>query len=339
MDVSSGVLTHTPGGYSPVGDLIDWAGDLQSLDPALGSFYWSCRSDTDLARVRYPHAVAATRARANEALKLETAFPAFDQPLIASANIYAFRRQAGVDLVTYVYFTSSELVGNRQAHGTRYAFDIGYGAGDTGSERVVRTDTTLVFELPDALPENAVVGAAIPIAVPRATEERVSITIRNRNDAAQGQVIGSSKSIPDMWSSPLSLSDLVIADDRQGTMMLGDARLAPMAGHQVTEGAAFRLYYEIYGAGDVTLRTTIQVVPDLEDIGILDRVKNLVNSREAVSLTFDDRVDAVDGTVHSLRTIDAELNPGAYFLVVTVMDPATGHTATRQTHLGITAAK
>jgi hypothetical protein len=152
------------------------------------------------------------------------------------------------------------------------------------------------------------------------------------NDSARGQIVAAQKTLG--IQAGLALSDLVIAETRDGAWPRGHERLAPIPGHQVVAGAAFRLFYELYGVNPGTpLRVRIMVAPG-EGEGMLARVAGLLSAKSALSLSFEEAaVLENDGVARISREITADLRPGRYSLQLTVQNLKTGETATRSTDL------
>jgi hypothetical protein len=180
------------------------------------------------------------------------------------------------------------------------------------------------------------VGTAVPLRLRPSDEARVTLSVINGYDAQQGQVLATGRRIPSFADSAMSVSDLVIAEPRDGAWIRGSARLAPAQGHALMERSPFRLYYELYTAraGD-PLEVRVVVAPG-RDESLLARLSSLIASRSALAVDFaEDAAPDVDGVLRTDREISAELEPGSYVVTVTVRNGRTGAVATRDTNLVI----
>jgi hypothetical protein len=128
-----------------------------------------------------------------------------------------------------------------------YAFRILFAAGDPadGIDRAARYGDC--FHATTALPEDAVVGTAVPLRMQGGSAARITLSVINGYESQQGQVLATSRDIPSFSGNSLSLSDIVIAQPRDGAWIRGASRLA-RAGTRAAGGSAFRLYYELYNA-------------------------------------------------------------------------------------------
>jgi hypothetical protein len=161
--------------------------------------------------------------------------------------------------------------------------------------------------------------------------------VRNRADSAQGRVASTTWRVP-AFNGTLLLSDLVVAEPRAGILRRGTHEIAPAPGHAVFENTPFRLYYELYGvrAGD-PLAVTIRVMPGKGE-SVLEKLRDLISSRSALSIEFDEQAGPdPDGVLRVERDYQADLEPGAYSVVVTIRNGRTGETATMDTNLVVVA--
>lgn len=323
-------------GFPIPGDVQDWSMRIHSFDPSLGMFYSRCFSSPESAILLYHTLVAEARRDGADLLNSENAAPRLRQPLTASMNLYSFRAAGATELVAYIGVHAGELSPASARVPLAYAFRILFAAGDPVSESIARRDTLIAFTQPAALPAQAVVGTAVPLRMQPADAARVTLSVINGYDMQQGQVLAASRDVPSFADGRLSLSDIVIAEPRDGAWLRGAARLAPAQGHAVLENSPFRVYYELYGAaaGD-PLRVQVVIAPGADE-DMLARLRSLISSRNALRIDFEEeaRVDR-DGAVRADREVSAELQPGSYVVIITVTNGRTGEVATRETNLVI----
>jgi hypothetical protein len=216
---------------------------------------------------------------------------------------------------------------------TRVDFGVLLAIGNPVTETVTQIDTTLGYTSATPLPANASLQWALPVRTSANENARVVLTVRNRADETQGRVASTTWSVP-AFDGKLLLSDVVVAQPRAGVLHRGTHDIAPAPGHAVFESTPFRLYYELYGArpGD-PLSVTIQVLPAKGE-SILEKLQELISSREALSVSFEEQaVPDADGVLRVEREYRAELEPGAYSVVLTVRDARTGEAVTADTNL------
>lgn len=323
-------------GYPVPGDVVDWSARLHAFDPSLAMYYRRCHSSPDLAVLAYHTLVAEARRDGAELINSENAAPRLRHPLTASMNLYAFDAGNETELVAYIGVHAGELSPASSRTPLAYAFRILFAAGDPGTESVARRDTVIAFSRTSPLPEDAVVGTAIPLRLPAADAARITLSVINGYEPQQGQVLATSRDIPPFTGTALSLSDIVIAEPRDGAWVRGASRLAPAQGHAFLRDSAFRLYYEMYNAaaGD-PLSVQIVIAPG-RDEGLLARLGSLISSRSAMRIDFtEDAVVDPDGIVRTDRELAAELQPGSYVVMISVTNGRTGEVASRETNLVI----
>lgn len=323
-------------GFPIPGDVQDWSMRIHAFDPSLGMFYTRCFSSPESAVLLYHTLVAEARRDGAEILNSENAAPRLLHPLTASMNLYSFRASDATELVAYIGVHAGELSPASSSVPLSYAFRILFAAGDPATESIARRDTVIAFRQQNALPEKAVVGTAVPLLMQPARSARITLSVINGYDVQQGQVLAASRDVHPFESGVLSLSDIVIAEPRDGAWLRGASRLAPAQGHAIPADSPFRFYYELYNAspGD-QLRVQIIVAPGGEE-DLLTRLRSLISSRSALNIDFEEEaaVDP-DGTVRTDREVSAELQPGSYVVRITITNGRNGETATRETNLVI----
>ncbi len=329
------VRTEQPpmSGYPPIGDLRDWSGTVHRFDPARGMYYLVCAANVQRAQMRYFQVRADARSAALEAWNSETAVPA-REPLGVSANVYAFRGERATELTAYLFVPAGKLRSIRDADGrASYALEVLFAAGDPVTERVARADTAIAFVSPEPLPADAIVGTAIIVDVLPSELARLTLGVTNGHNHEQGQVLSATHVVPAFPAGAFGLSDLVLAEARDGLLKRGVHRLAPLPGNAVAVGARFRLYYELYGVrqGD-PLDVRLVIAPGREE-SLLARLRDLLDSRTALLVEYREEAAPDRDVVRAQREIGAQLEPGSYTLTLTVTNARTKGTATAETRL------
>lgn len=321
--------------YSTGGDLTDWAASLHRFDPGLAMYYSACdwREPESLAH-RYLQVRADVQKRIDQARDSETATGSFPEPMPFMANLYAFADGYNTRLVAYLAVPAGILKPDTAARGLTYGLDVLFSVGDPVSELVEQVDTVVMFSPTTPMAGDAVVGMPIPLTVHSAESARVVIAIRNQYNDSQGELLTTSRTVPDLSPGSFGLSDIVIAHALNGTLVRGEHRLAPIAGHAVPTGRPFRIYYELYGAEQGSpYQVSIAVVPSTEG-GVLSRIRSLISQREAMWLDFPETADPdSENIVRSSMEVSADLEPGSYTVVVTIRDLRTNASTSSSTNL------
>jgi hypothetical protein len=254
-------------------------------------------------------------------------------PLATSLNLYAFRAGFETELVGYLSVGGRDLRAATTPAGSEYALRVLLGAGNPVAGDVVRTDTTLTFTTAQPLPADARIGAAIPLRLRGSEDTRITATVSNRHHAQQGRVMSAARDVP-AFGAGLALSDIVIGEDRDGTWRRGPHRLAPLPGHVVSSNALFRVHHELYGARPaIRSRSTLIMAPGTDE-SVLGALRSLIARREALTLVFREQAEpGTDGTAVLVRTVTANLEPGAYVLIIEVRNERTNESAESRTTL------
>ncbi|HEX2166898.1 MAG TPA: tetratricopeptide repeat protein [Longimicrobiales bacterium] len=335
--IDNRMIHHDSGtgfGYPVPGDLMDWSMRLSAFDPSLAMYYSRCHTSPDLAGNTFQTLVWEARRHGAEVLNSENAAPRLLHPLTASMNLYSFRAADATELAAYIAVHAGELSPGGSGPPLAYAFRILFAAGDPVTESIARRDTVIAFTQPQPLPQGAVVGTAVPMRVRSADGARITLSVINGYDSQQGQVMATSRDVLAFSDSALGLSDIVIAEPRDGAWIRGTSRLAPAQGHAILEGSPFRIYYELYNV-DANDPLSVQVVvAPFDEAGIMERLRALIESRSALSIEFDeDAAPDRDGVVRTDRELAGELQPGSYVVTITVRNGRTGEVAQRETNL------
>jgi hypothetical protein len=331
----------TPLGCQEGGDAmvtyIDYGAAIGRYDPALGLFMATCMMLGPGATELISRHALDRRNAINEgliALRTESAAPPLKDPLDATFMTYAMRSDNATELFGFTGIAGEHVT---PRNGTNeYALRVLMSVEHAAAFSVQTVDTTLTFNTAGALQRGAVVGVSVALRPTPSADATVRLTIRNQYNSAQGQIITTARAIPDLSGSGFALSDVVIAEARDGSWRRGSARLAPIPAHYVGAGTTFRLYNEVYGAstGD-SLAVEITIAPGTDD-NIGEKLKSLINRRHAIRIAFSERalVDG-SGTARMLREIPADVEAGRYVVTVAVTNGRTGAHAQAQTTLTI----
>jgi hypothetical protein len=308
-------------------------------DPALASFYLYCYKDLTSpggATVDFKTREAMQREvgidNGQVALRTESASPPFTAPLDVAFMTYAMRSGKETQLFGFAGLGGGSIT--PKSNTTDYSLRVQLSVENSRTLSATLVDTVMNFRRAEPLGPGQVVHAAVVTSATPARDATVRLTVRNQNDAVQGQIITSARAIPDFGSASLALSDLVIAETRNGGWVRGNIRLAPMPAHLIEQGKPFRLFYELYGTrnGD-SLDVSIVIAPGRID-NILAKISALVSGKDAMSISFAER-SAVDeaGTARFVRDIGADVTPGRYIVTVRIRNARTGETAESHTDM------
>jgi hypothetical protein len=323
-------------GYPVAGDLLDWAAALHSFDPALSTWYVACsQRDADELPLFWAQARLDAVRHAEEAWATESAVTRYTDPLSATLNLYSFHRSGGSELIGYFAVVGGRLAGKMAAHGTEYSLRMLLSVGSTMTGNVSRADTTVTFVSPDPLTKDARLGMVVPLPIPRIGEGRVTATVTNVHAVGQGRFMTTALRTTHP-PHPAGLSDIVIAEDRDGAWRRGQYPLAPIPGHAVRQGDRFRVFHELYGAaaGD-SLRVTLTIAP-VADVSARAMLSALIRRRGAMTLSFvEEASPESDGTTLFLRTVAADLVPGSYTLQISISNSRTEQSVEQSTALVI----
>ena len=278
-------------------------------------------------------AIAAVSVMSSPAAGPALREPATRRGLSAAWDLYAFQTADGPELVSYL---SVEAGGLRPAPNSRaraISLSVLLSVGDSVTETSTQLDTIIAYLSVSPLAGDAVLHWALPLRTPAVDHARVTITVENQADSTQGLALTTTWRVP-AFAGRLLLSDLVVGELRNGTMLRGTYAIAPAPGHAVSRHGRFRLYYELYGvrAAD-PLFVNIQVAP-VEDESFSARLEALKSNRASFSVEFEDQASPdADGVLRVERELQAQLAPGAYALAVKVRNARTGETAFTVTNL------
>jgi hypothetical protein len=144
------------------------------------------------------------------------------------------------------------------------------------------------------------------------------------------------RTITDLSPQEFLISDAVVAQVEGGIWSRGATSLTPFPGHTIRTGQLFKLFYELYGGiADEPVTVHIEIIPEKAQ-GLVAKLGELLQRKEALSLTFDDRlvVDA-DGTAQVSRNVSGDLSSGSYTVIVEVKRLSGGPPVVARTALHV----
>ena len=234
-------------------------------------------------------------------------------PLHASA--YAFRSTTGgTELVAALIAPAELLKPDSSASGFVYSLDLSLIAIDS-SGTVVRRDTTQRFGAQRRLMDGELLRMqlTLPDVTPGVNDLR--IILRNTNAPEIGQGKSVVRILPDLSTSQLSISDIVLAEQPAGSYRRGAISLALRPTHQFAQAQEFTLFYELHGLPPATqYRTNVELVREPGELAKLAGKRG--DTRFAAD--FRDTSPQTAGTIQQLRRIQSNLAPGVYLVRVTV---------------------
>jgi hypothetical protein len=279
-------------------------------------------------------AIDLAAATADAILQTESAEPKLSKPIDLLVNAYALKAGFDTELATFVWADAQSITPVTDAETVMYSLPLFIALEKPASHSVVRMDTSLVMSRNEPFGGRDAITIAHTFRPSFTGEVAVRVALRNDADSLQGQIALMKKSVRE-YRLGFSVSDLVVAEPREGSWKRGDARLAPIPAHVIAGDAPFRLYYELYGLdADEPINVEVLIVPEGTS-GILDALRQLISERLAMTLSFADnaRTDR-DGFVRRWHDIQAELSPGSYMVVVRVTR-SNGEMAESSTRLDV----
>jgi hypothetical protein len=195
-----------------------------------------------------------------------------------------------------------------------YSLDLSFIAIDS-SGALVRRDTTQRFGAQRRLlvGEFLRMQVTLPDVTPGVNDLR--IILRNTNAPQIGQGKSVVRILPDLGTSHLSISDIVLAEQSAGSYRRGAISLALRPTHQFAQAQEFTLFYELHGLQPVTqYRTSVELVREPGELAKLAGRRG--DTRFAAD--FRDTSPQTAGTIQQLRRIQSNLAAGVYRVRVTV---------------------
>lgn len=263
-----------------------------------------------------------------------------DNPVFA-ADFYALRGRTGTALTTVVGVEGSSLVPAGSADDPVYSSDAEMIVIDSARRTVERATASDSMKPGHRLTPVETVRQYITteVAPARSADYRIAVT-----DAVSGnsRMAGGPLEIPDFSGDSLMLSGLVIATADSGNWKRGDVALSLVPGRVFTSGARMYVYFEIYNQPVDTAFSVEVTLRARERRGVLGRIAGLFGGeRDENTIRYDDIARAADPLlgIQQLRTLGTnDLAPGDYTLTVTITDPATGRSVSRNRDLTLREA-
>jgi hypothetical protein len=316
----------------------DWAYEarLREWNRAVKQSSYGCTYETvagDTGR-KYWSAIQLAAVTADAILQTESAEPKLSKPIDLFVNAYALKAGFDTELTAFVWAEAEPIVPMSDGGSVTYSLPLFVALEKAATHSVMRIDTSLVMR------REARFGAGDAITIthtfrPSFTGEvAVRVALRNDADSLQGQIALMKQTVRE-YRHGFSVSDLVVAEPRDGSWQRGDVGLAPVPAHMIGENEPFRLFYELYGLQpDEPISIEVLIVPEGTS-GFLDALRQLVSERHALSLSFDDSAETDgEGSVRRWHDVQAELAPGSYMVVVRVTRSG-GETAESSTSLEV----
>lgn len=279
-------------------------------------------------------AIQLAAVTADAILETESAEPKLSRPIELLVNAYALKAGFDTELTTLIWARAEPIVPMSDQEDLIYSLPLFIALEKAASHSVMRLDTSLVIR------REARFGPREEISIRHAFrpsftgDVAVRVSVRNEADSLQGQIALTKKFIRE-YRLGFSVSDLVIAEPRNGDWRRGDVGLAPVPAHMIREGQSFRLFYELYGLEvDEPISVEVLVVPEGTS-GLIDALRELISTRHAQSLRFDDTAQTdSDGIVRRWHDVQANITSGSYTVIVRVTRES-GETAEASTRLDV----
>lgn len=245
----------------------------------------------------------------------ESSLPRFTSPIRIVAATYEFRSANGeneIDAITWI--PSADLMtGTGAAQTLRYSISLVDSV--TASARI---DTTVV--MPATLDPARAVQNVVTFRNLAPGVRSLRVTALEPADTLHGGTRVSTISVRGD-RTPFALSDIVVAQtDARGALLRGGQSIAPLPGHAVHEGRAFRLFFELYGATkgeriDYTIAiTSTRTKTVREQLGLGRRDERRLTLTEAAAK--DSR-----GITTTDLDVAGDLAPGPYRIEIVAATP------------------
>jgi hypothetical protein len=265
----------------------------------------------------------------------ESAARRFRQPIRTLVNAYILGA-AAAELTVFTWIEGRSVTPSTDSsEAASYALPLMVTAEHVETDALQRVDTTLhaAAAAPMAGNESIIARTRVGRVSPGSIDVRVAV--RNLADTTQGTHLLLRKQHP-VAGSNIRLSDIVLAEPDGGSWRLGTHQLSPLPGHQLNQGASFRVYHEVYGLSSAEdLEVEIMVLPQ-RSRGVIAELHNLIERRQAWVLRFRDVLTPdSDGVARVVRTVQSDLAPGDYSVQVRVTRSSSGAPAESSTHLSV----
>lgn len=279
---------------------------------------------------------ARARQQYHVAMTTESAVDPSPTPLDVLLRSYAFRAAGGATLLTaYAIIPAGSLHADRSRGTFDYALVSSLNVVHEPTRRTFTVDTVVSYSAPSQLPAEAVMRVTLGVQTTGIEDALVGIGFTNPAERDQRQAATFRRNIPDFSGDAVNISDIVIADTLPGSFTRGAESLLPLPGHIIAAGARFRMFVEAYNLDDdAPIRISVTIAPGRSE-GVMSRLRELIDRREAMSLSYEDVAQPEDGVVAIATDVGAELEPGRYVLRLALTDLRSGTTVHRETALEV----
>lgn len=255
-----------------------------------------------------------------------------DPEPVFAADFYTLRGRTGTALTTVVGVEGAGLVRAGTVDDPIYHSRAELIVIDSARRAVERASATDSMRPGHLLTLQETVRQYITTEIPPATDAEYRIAVTDEV-SGNSRMAGGPLEIPDFSGDSLMLSGLVVATADSGNWGRGDVALSLVPGRVFTSGARMYVYFEIYNQPTDSPFSVEVSLHARERRGILGRIAGLFSGeRDEISIRYDDvaRVREPVFGVQQLRTLGTtSLAPGDYTLTVTITDPATGRSVSR----------
>jgi hypothetical protein len=310
---------------------VDYGGSLGAFDPTLGRLMMKCMVSSATTIFDEMQEKHKSIKEGLTALRTESAAPPIKDPLHVLIATYAMRGAgSSTDLFAFAAVPAEEV--HAAPNSSEYALRLLMSVEDAKTLTAITVDTAIDFTSPTRFTKGQIIRASIASSVKPLDDATVRFTIRNPNDDNQGQIITTAREIPSL--AGFAMSDLVIAEPRDGAWRRGSVRISPIPAHTIAAQTPFRLFYEVYAVqeGD-PLAVELTIAPG-DDKNVLNRIKSLIQQKSAYQVSFADRAapDA-GGIMRQVRELQGDLQPGSYVVSVKLTNGRTQKTVEAHTDL------
>jgi GWxTD domain-containing protein len=319
-------------------------GQAQGLDPVALEL-WGSRGDLDPMYQRPPSSMRINdeRAQGDRAIKVGTTTDSyrqrFDVPidLVESDFVVGARDTAREELHVVFAVPAERLTPQPAPEGVRYALRFRLFLTDESDSLVAKVDTLRVFAAPAPLRAPAFLTGTLALTVAPG-RYRYRLLVATADNFAGEVLARDSLDIAPLNGRRFEASDLVLGRQGSGLAWIDGAdtvALNPL--ERFPQGGTVELYYEVYGLAPGAPYHTVVRLQRAGGRSLLGAIRGLFGGgRPPVLLEFDAPADGPVTRVHrSVELRDA--TKARYVLSVTVTDPASGRTLTRERRFEVVA--
>jgi GWxTD domain-containing protein len=319
-------------------------GQAQGLD-GVALELWSSRSDLDPMYQRPPSSLRINdeRAQGDHAIKVGTTTDSyrqrFDVPIdLVESDFVVGARDASAEELHVVFAVPAErLMPQPAPEGVRYALRFRLFLTDARDSLVARLDTLRVFAASAPLRAPAFLTGTLALTVPPG-RYRYRLLVATADNFAGEVLARDSLDVAPLNGRRFEASDLVVG--RQGSGLVWAAGsdtvlLNPL--ERFPQGGTVELYYEVYGLAAGAPYHTVVRLQRAGKRSVLGAIRGLFGGgRPPVLLEFDAPADGPVTRVH--RSVELrDVDKARYVLSVTLTDPASGRTLTRERRFEVVA--